>query len=102
VILPRTHVDEATAVEWNPEAPNYRLFVGFKDTKRDSIIVPPDFYANFFMDKIIYLGKEGRWPYVPFNGIFKVHPYDFTIEGNYEIQNQENVMVKHKFKGRKL
>ena len=102
VILPWTHVNKNDAVEFDDESSAFRVFVGFKETIKDSIVVPTYFYNNFFMDKFIYLDKKEEFPHIPYNGVFNVNPQTHDIEGGYFIKNRDGIIKQHHFKGRKL
>lgn len=102
-ILSNSHVDIKDAgVLFDTESRDTRILVGFKDTKDDSIFVSSG-YGTYFVNRVIYFDKQEQQSCKrPFNGIFKVNPNDYSIEGKYDIRNQQGTIVTHKFKGRKL
>jgi hypothetical protein len=83
------------------ESPSYRAFVGFKDTRSDTVGGSNN---DWYLDKNIYL--KGSGVSYPYDGIIRVNPLTFIIEGNYKITqflpDGGQIPKQHRFKGRKL
>lgn len=94
----------ATNPNANKEVINNRIFIGFKDTRTDTLLTDGDNENFWFMNTIIYLGNyNGRL--LPYGGAINVNPQNQTIEGNYKINilvNGKETIKQHHFKGIRL
>ncbi len=93
---------------YNPNADRERvgdrIFIGFKDLLKDTLLTDNSSENFWYMNTIIYLGNyNGRL--FPYGGTITVDPNTQIIEGNYKINqlvNGKEVVKQHHFKGRKL
>ena len=91
---------------YNPNADRERIsdriFIGFKDTRSDTLSFGTANGDYYYMNTIIYLGTYDG-PGIPFGGKITVDPASQTIVGNYTIELKGTEIKKqHHFKGRRL
>ena len=88
----------------NKERVDNRIFIGFKDMLKDTLLSLGGASEYYYYNSIIYLGRKNQET-LPYEGTITVNPATQIIEGNYKItviKNNTKTEKQHHFKGRKL
>jgi hypothetical protein len=94
----------ATNPNANKERVDNRIFIGFKDMLKDTLLSLGGASEYYYYNSIIYLGRKNQET-LPYEGTITVNPATQIIEGNYKItviKNNTKTEKQHHFKGRKL
>lgn len=88
----------------NRETVSNRIFIGFKDMLKDTLLTLDGASKYYYFNTVIYLGRKQQMT-LPYEGKITVDPTTQTIDGNYKITilpNGNQVEKQHHFKGRRI